>query len=264
MKPNKYFSPKRFYRLLSTDVLLNYKRYLFTFVGAAIGMYLILLYNMANTYHEFGSHDYRGIFMLGLLALGAFIGCAFPEWNDKIKTGNYLLLPASTFEKLLSQFLIYIVFGSFCLFLLFWVDAHLAQWTALGMESVQEKGVIIKDFQFSMLYFGMDDDPNARQAITISITTISLFLFTARLFFKRFALVKSVIAFATIFFLCMCCFVLFSHIFYPETTGFDVRLPSYKVTENWYNVEIFASVLAYSLWVFFLPLAYYKLKEKQV
>ena len=264
MKPNKYFSPKRFYRLLSTDVLLNYKRYLFLFVGAAIGIYLVLLLNMVNAYREFDSNDYRGMFMLLLLALGAFIGNAFPEWNDKIKTGNYLLLPASTFEKLLSQFLIYIVFGTLSFFLLFWVDAHLAQWTALGMESVQEKGVIIKDFQFSMLYLGMDDAPNARWGVTIGIATIGLFLFTARLFFKRFALVKSIIAGVAIFFLGMCCFVLFSHIFYPETTGFNVELPSYKVMENWYNLEIFASALAYSLWAFLLPLAYCKLKEKQV
>ena len=263
MKPNKYFSPKRFCRLLSAYVLLNYKRYLFTFVGAAIGMYLILLLNMTNTYREFGASNYVGMFMLGVLALGAFIGNAFPEWNDKIKTGNYLLLPASTFEKLLSQFLIYIVFGTFCFFLLFWIDAHLAQWTALGMESAQERGVVIHDFQFSMLYSQIDE-LRMQLLITMFIITNGLFLFTARLFFKRFALVKSIITGAVIFYLCMCCFVLFSHIFYPETTGFNIELPNYEVIGDVHNFEIFFFVLAYSLWAFLLPLAYYKLKEKQV
>jgi hypothetical protein len=200
-----------------------------------------------------------------LFLLGAFVGSAFPEFGNKEKTGNYLLLPASTFEKVFTQFLIHFVFGILFFVLLFWIDAHLARWTMLHRESVQSGRVVIEQFQFLKL-FGEHDlsvlDKVFCGAFTFSIGT---FLFAVRLFFRRFALVKTVICGVGLFFFQYCLLSLFSHLFYPEkTSGFNIELDIYKTILNLENIQLFVYTIFYFAWLFFLPLAYFKLKEKQL
>jgi hypothetical protein len=102
--------------------------------------------------NDFMQDRYCVAFMVDLFALGAFVGCVFPDFSDKVKTGNYLLLPASTLEKMLSQVLIYIVFGSICFLLIFWVDAHLARWTVQQGEFFQIHNIVIDKFQYASIY----------------------------------------------------------------------------------------------------------------
>jgi hypothetical protein len=232
-------------------------------LGGTIGIYLVLLFAMFNQYGNFDAEEYMGIFVMCSLGLGAFIGNSFPDLSDKIKTANYILYPASTFEKLLSQFLIYIVFG--CIFFLgmFWIDAHLAQWTMSFKESVRTGHNVIDTFKFSTILDRMPSETSVKILIILLIWNIGVFLFAARLFFRRFALVKTVITGIALFALGACLLVLFSHIFYPETEGFNVEIQGYKVVGEIYNVMIFAYVLELS-WLLFLPFAYYKFREKQV
>ena len=263
MKTNKYFNFKRFYRLLSCDLRMNGKRYLSFLAGGMVIFYLILVINMEDAYSHFGQSSYITSFIISLFGLGLFVGSAFPELSSKAKTGNYLLLPASTFEKTASQFLICFVFGSIFFLLIFWVDTYLAKWTVLQMESVQRRGVTIADFH----YHGLFDEMLTfleKLLIVMMVISTGLFMFAARLFFKRFALVKSVITLIAAIFLLTCFMVMFSHIFYPETKGFDMRLPTYFITPGVRNIDFLGYILILPLWAFFLPLAYYKLKEKQV
>ena len=262
MKTNKYFNFKRFYRLLSYDFRINGKRYLFFLAGGMIIYYLVLLIGLCSTSSLY--NEYTLLFLLSLIGLCLFVGSAFPELNNKVKTGNYLLLPASTFEKIASQFLVYIVFGSILFLLIFWVDAYLAKWTALQMESVQQRGITIEDFHYKGLFeiwgisFFWD-----KLFMVMSIVSAGLFLFAVRLFFKRFALVKSTIALIAAICLLILNIVVFSHIFYPETEGFNIELSVYELAPELSNFLLWSCILVSSLWVFFLPLAYYKLKEKQ-
>jgi hypothetical protein len=261
MKPNKFFSLKRFSRFLCTDLLLNKKNYLFFFTGITVGIYLILLQDMHTWWDGKDSEFYKTGFVIGLLGLGAFIGDAFNDLNSKTKTANYLLLPASIFEKILSQFLIRFVFGSCLFLLLFRVDAYLARATVMHEELVKYD---IVPFHYSMLSEWVGDGFMLFSVmLTVSIET---FLFAVRLFFRRFALVKTLITGFVLFFLGVCCFPLFSHLFYPaETQGFDVKLPIYIVFgDNIENIKLFVYCIAFFAWLFLLPLAYFKLKEKQV
>ena len=263
MKTNKIFNFKRFYHFLSYDFRINGKRYLSFLAGGMVIFYLIPLIGLssASSLHN----EYILLFFLSLIGLGLFVGSAFPELNNKIKTGNYLLLPASTFEKTASQFLVYVVFGSIFFLLIFWVDTYLAKWTALQMEFVQRRGITIVDFHYQGLFeaAGISSFWD-KLFMVMSIVSAGLFLFAARLFFKRFALVKSVTALIVAIFLLFCYMVLFSHIFYPETEGFDFKLSVYELAPELSNFLLWSCVLFSSLWAFFLPLVYYKLKEKQV
>ena len=265
MKTNRFFNFKRFYNLLSYDLRINGKRYLSFLAGGIVIFYLILLIGMINAYQSFEQNNYNPFFLLSLLGLGIFMGSAFPELSSKIKTGNYLLLPASTLEKTASQFLVYIVFGSTLFLLIFWMDAYFAKWTALQMKHIQNMGVIIESFQYLGLLKNFRLSSFWSEVLMVmSVVSAGFFLFTARLFFKRFALVKSTIVLIAVMFSFGCYMVLFSHIFYPETTGFNVYFPRYELSSSLLNYQLYFNILVFPLWIFFLFLAYYKLKEKQV
>ena len=262
MTTNRFFNFKRFYHLLSCDLRLNRKRYLFTLAGGFVIFYLILFIDMSDSYFNFLQRDYTSPFFYSLLGLGAFIGSAFPELSSNVRTGNYLLLPASTLEKVMVQLLIYFVCGCACFLLIFWMDAYLVKWTVLSLEHIKEREIVIEDFQFSALFQDMTFWDKVY--IIAAVFSTYLLLFASRLFFKRFALVKSTILLAAIFYLFVCYMMLFSYIFYPEAERFGMELPQYFIAPNMSNILLYGCTLTLSLWPFLLPLAYYKLKEKHV
>jgi hypothetical protein len=266
MKSNTFFSFNRFYLLLRNDILINYKKYLFTVLGAFIVGYLILLWQMPkveNVFASFTANNYSSAFYMGLLGLGAVVGMAFPELENKIKTSNYLMLPASTFERMTVQFLIRVI-GAGILYLgIFWLDAYLARFSALRISHGHIDVHRIESFHFSSLLIGTKD-LLSKLAIIFSIFSIGMYLFSIRIFFKRFALVKSIISLVAVYALFACVMVLLSHLFYPETIGFRVHVENYNLTPDNTNSNIWVYSISFISWLFFLPLGYFKLKEKQV
>ena len=255
---NRFFNRRRWSALLSADLRLNGKRYLLTLAGAMVVIYLallVLIYDSLSSASASSEPEYAVVFFMGLLALAFFIGNSFPELNSKTKTANYLLLPASTFEKLLTQALIYIILGTIGYILFFWIDAHLARWTVLLKPSVQS----ITPFSYTELW--TEEFPNI---FLVAVTSIVLYLFSIRLFFRRYALIKSIITLFGLFLLWMACMVAFSHLFYPETEGIRINLSSYKVYKDVYNVEIYSYILACCVCLSSILLAYFKLKEKKL
>jgi len=258
---NGFFNLNRWYCFLCADLRLNWKRYLLVFAGMSVLMYLFFLWRFAidiNTRHIVGM-DYFDIFMMGLLALCLFVGSHSPEFNDKTRAAHYLLLPASTFEKIWTQALIYVVFGIICYLLIFWMDIHLARWTVLSWESVRVNQVDVKPFKYAMLWW----DIGASRIIYMAWMAIGLFMFSMRLFFKRYAVLKSGIVLFGLYGLGMCCMVGLSHLFYAETQGFDPYVPIYNVYGNVTNVEIFWFIISCCVYLAAIPLAYFKHKEKE-
>lgn len=289
MNTNKFFSFSRFYLLMRNDILLNYKRYLFTIVGAFILGFIILYVSMpqvividnnfkADGLIAFGWSRYLQIFIMCLFGLGAFVGSAFSELSNKVKTSNYLLIPGSTFEKFLCQFVLRALVGTAIFLFIFWLDAHLARFAALSRMVDQnnqllgpEKFKIIEKFHYSMFlikdqypivtYYKLYD----RIAMILGIFSIGMYLFSVKLFFKKMGLVKTIISLVALFYLLAGVMILFSHIFYPESVGFDMKLKEYTTTfHNISNGEIFIYSICYLSSLFLLPLGYFKLKEKQV
>jgi hypothetical protein len=193
-----------------------------------------------------------------------FIGSSFPELNDKIRTGNYLLLPASTFEKVLSQFVIYIVGGLLVFVFLFLIDINLARWTVMQTDAVISSEKTVEPFSFSILWV------NGIGLLYAICLGIGFFMFTARLFFKSRALIKSIVALIAFYFLCWQALSLLSHLFFPEQTeGFGhIATPDYKVMiiDGWNtsNTTVLFVCISLLICLVALPLAYFKLKEKEV
>jgi len=267
MKLHKFFSLKRFCRLLSADLRLNSKRYLYTIIGGAIGIYLFLLFGMLiNENYTIGYVYYNGLFTFSLMALGLFVGSAFPAFSEKPATANFLLFPASHFEKLLTQFLLYYVAGAIIFVFVFWVDAHLARLSLLNLEDVRTGKWVIVPFSYGNIFqtFAFKKIEYFCHFLII-IFSSGGFLFTTRLFFRRFALVKSIISGVILFLSTSVFLVLFSHLFYPEITkGFNIAPIEYSGLWGVSNYLLLVDSLFAIILIFFLPLAYFKLKEKQV
>ena len=283
MNSNNFFSFSRFYRLLRNDILLNHKKYLLTIVGGFIMGFIVMYLYMPNLIQQpysnssFNAQRYSSLFIMCLFGLGAFVGSAFSELSNKVKISNYLLVPASTFEKFLSQFTIRVVAGTIIFLVIFWVDAHLARIAVLsrieglnGQLAGPEKYDYIKKFHWSMFLiksnYPIVTNWRLFEGIGFILTFFSagMFLFSVKIFFRKLGLIKTGIALVATLYLIMVIMVCFSHLFYPETKGFSTGNIDYMLSNGYTNNDIFQYSIAYLAPLFLLPLGYFKLKEKQL
>lgn len=269
MNKNKIFNFKRFSLLLRNDLLLNNKQYLYTMVGGLILFYILILYNITRTYIlEYAYNHYHTPLMYGVMLLAVFIGLAFPMMRTKSGTAGYLLLPGSAFEKYLSQFLIRIVGGTIAFTILFWLAAQMAYFSALQTNRIQEfivNGGELSKFKYVDFLATFSDNNSLRSFNTFFLLlSCGIFAFSSRLLFNRFSFPKAGIAAVAIVFAGKGIFVCFSHLFYPETKGFDIKLPDFYLLPKADNIMFFTSCLAFTLWIVLLFVGYFKLKEKRL
>ena len=282
MNSTNFFSFNRFYKLLRNDILINYKKYLLTIVGAFILGFIIMLNTMPSYMYndstfKFNSSGYENLFIMCLVGLGAFVGSAFSELSSKIKTSNYLLMPASTLEKFLCQFVIRALVGTVIFLFIFWVDAHLARIVSLsyieysdGQPAGPEKYDYIEKFHYSMLLiksrYPFVTNWKLFEGIGMILIAFStgVFLFSVKIFFRKLGLIKTGITLVATLFLIMFVMTFFLHLFYPETKGLDIANIDYTLTNGYKNSEILLYSIAYLAPLFLLPLGYFKLKEKQL
>lgn len=259
---NKTFDLKRFWNLFQSDVQFNYKVYVYTLLTAAIAIYLYFVWDMtANTGLEYNHYRYKLPMYFVSYGYLAFVGMAFPAFSDKKEISQYLLLPASIFEKYLVQFLIRFVLVLPFLFLFYWLGAHLGRLTALQLDSAQQVGLKIAPLELSNLY-------PFKTAYNVAVyssalLTLAAYFFSVRLYFKRLALPKSLIVLtllAGVFWVLM---IVMTHLFYPHHGLFDVYMEDFLIGKDFFISNVFALSLICFSWLFFLPFGYYKLKEKQ-
>lgn len=271
MNTNQFFSISRFWLLLRNDMMMNYKKYLMYIGGAFVVCFIIIYMTLpTNPYNsDYSAQKYASPFLIMLFGLGGFIGLAFPFLNEKRQLSVYLLTPASTFEKYLSQFLIRFIGGTVIFLLIFHIDAIIARQAAQAVLAKFEHAPTIAEYSFKHLFDGNHSlHDGHRYGETISLITallaIGFFLFTIRVFFSKNGLIKTLLTGTALFFTMVLLFVVLSHIFFPETIRMEVQLPYHKVNEQFYNIELWITALACATPVFLLPLGYFKLKEKQL
>lgn len=263
MKQNKYFSPGRFAHLLRNDWLINQKTYLFTLAGISIASYALMYYAMITTKHV-TINQYTGFIVFYLVCIGFVIGTAFPALTNQNKASRYLLMPGSTLEKYLVQFLIRILIFIPVALLIFWISAHLAKASLIPDPEIGfDPEACIADFSFKSLF-------NRLYYKDIAPTILGIFsmyslLFAGSATFKRFALPKTLIFFGVTVGIVSLVFVVFSHLFFPESLkNTNITIPIYKINSDTENIKLFFFIVFGCSWLFFLPLAYFKLKEKEV
>lgn len=258
------FSLARISLLIKNDLLLNYKQYLLLIAGFAIVLFLYTVNNMSNRWADspYKAADYRSLFILAFLFFGIFFGSSFPSFSERNTTRTYLLLPASNLEKLLSQFLFRGILGFIVFFLVFYLTMFFARTTALTMEIVIKNNISIDSFSFLDI-FTIEKAIEDKLIAVIGMFSGVMYLFTIRLFFKRFAAIKAIVAGVAIIFSINLVMILFTHIFFPETNGYYSYIPNYTVMATLSNMDLFIGWIGLLIGLVSFPLAYYKLKEKQ-
>jgi len=248
--------------MLKNDLLLNHKRYLYPLAGGTLTVFLWLVLSMTNSIAHFELNRYSEIMVSCLFAGGVFAGSSFQDLNSNKGTCNYLLLPASIFEKYLVQFIIrFVIFIPVALGL-FWVVAHFAEISARAFNYMRDKEILIDSFDYSILY--KDHAKTDLVIMGFSVFSLGTFAFAARLFFKRFAVVKTIFLGTFCLFALLTGMVILSHIFNPaETQGFEVELKDFVLGKDMSSMKLFICYIACLSWLFFLPLGYFLLKEKQ-
>jgi hypothetical protein len=275
MKTNSFFNLNRFVALARQDLMLNKNKYWLTLAVAIGAIYLALVYQMQNSPMGFTFPIYKMVnsrlpgwgyadqFMVTLFGLGAFIGVAFSNFGNKAKTTNLLMLPASTFEKFAYPFVFRVLFGLLLTILIYWMDAKLAGWSLAESKTFVENNYIIVPFQFPM-YFDLPGNLNGNLLILFSVISIGMYLYVVPLFFKKQALIKTILSFFALILAYATCLVLYSHLFNPETKGFDITLKEFNVTDQMDSNILMFHILIDVAWIFLLFLGYFKLKEKRL
>lgn len=277
---NNHFKIKRFSRLLQQDLLVNKTKYGLTILGLGLITYILGYMFLKSSMVSMIKHDYAVFqnyticFAFFMMSVGVIIGMAFPDLSDKIKRSNYLLTPGSTFEKVALQFLIRIVLFVPIALGVFWIGIRLAKASLMpkrvNLDYVEQlmDPALIPYFDYVMLITktnGKIWDTWQILFVFFGLFSYGVYLFAGATYFKRYALVKTVIASVVILFASIAFSVLLSHIFYPqETHGFNSKLNEFVVTEHLSSSELFMVSLSLFSWLFFLAMAYFKLKEKEV
>ncbi|MGM8361288.1 hypothetical protein ACSV4D_05160 [Flavobacterium sp. ARAG 55.4] len=274
MSFNNHFNFNRFVRLFQQDLLINRTKYLLGVLGLGLITYLLSYWFLSSTKYnlirnvEIINGYYIVCFVFFMMGVGVIVGTAFSDLTDKIKTANYLLSPASTFEKFLTQFLLRIGFFIPIALGIFWIAIRLAK-ASLLPESINEIQFFdpskVPYFEFRLLVTRGDKLWDIWQILSMIFGFFSYgtYLFAGTTFFRRYALVKSVVISAILFGSCILFSMLLSNIFYPSPRFFDIQFYTFQITESLGSTEFSLLTLSLFSWIFFLGMAYFKLKEKE-
>lgn len=291
MSLNNYFNLKRFALLLKQDLLLNRTKYLLAIVILGLLVFIfsyielnkdqsnILAYIVdpeKNKNYKYYSviRFYSEIFGYYLFALAIVVGTAFPDLSDKIKTSNFLLNPGSTFEKFLLQFLIRIAFFIPLALGIFWIAIRLAKFCLTPESKGISAGIdpsIIPYFHFQDLVTNHWEnevwEPQRIIFMIFALITYGSYLFGGTTYFKRFAIIKTVLFSAVVCGIAVAYCWLLDYFFIKDI---DKNDHSYGLNDIKYELSFHSIDMVFLLLALCVPICllfsctYFKLKEKQV
>lgn len=265
MNIQKHFNLKRFYNYFKYDLKLNSTTYIYSFIGLFIVLFSIdfFMLNTANSKVSFLARYYIPGFWLTIIPCTILvIGTCFPSLITSKKTANYLMIPASIFEKLLTEFTIRILTFPLLFFISYWIVFKLSysiynlfEWKHnLQLESFEITDV------FKRIPTSLD-----LWAIILSMISIASFLFIGSIYFKKFAIVKTIITFGVLLFFTYTLSVILSHLLLPdEVQGFTFKILDRRINDDLVSTQLYVYITGCISSLFLLPLAYFKLTEKEV
>jgi hypothetical protein len=271
---NQFFSFKRFNLLVLKHWADNKKRYslsILAFTGLLIAWFV---FNMLIDVEEPMSKEVQySTFFLSLFAIGTFYASQyFRDLGSRAKGINFLLVPASSFEKLLCS-LLYTVVLFFAVFTaIFYLIDSLAVTLSNSLHATDgaAKVHVINVFKVVLLRF------NAHSTINFLLFFFSVqsaFLLGS-IYFEKYSFIKTIICGFAGGFLLFCLMYFFYEQLLPNGDYPNGFLTYYRVHVDGVNDhlievprwmgEVFRIVLMYVIAPFLWIVTYYRLKEKQV
>ena len=257
---NEFFSGKRFQLLILQHWADNRKRYLLS-IAAYIGVMMLwfLVAILGNSQDDFDQNFQRASYYLPLFALGCFYASQyFSQFSSTAKGINFMLVPASHFEKLSCG-----LFYSVLLFLLvFSISFYLVDIPASQLmhpRLLQDGQQIPGDYReygtanvFDLQIFDFAETARV-YLLPFYLSVQSVFLFGSVLF-KRYSFLKTAISGLVLG------FIGFIVVYVANKTAFDND--TVFLFPQW--VREIISVLTWLTPPFFWVLTYFRLKAKQV
>lgn len=261
MKTSDTFDFRRFGLLVKQNFIHNYRMMLICLIGFCGGLFMLLLLVQAmNKFDTWTRDAYINTFLAIFIALGLlYSGTSFPGLRSRERTFSYLLIPASTFEKFLLEFLSRIVLFLVAVPLLYW-----AVFTTEGffLQAIHNK-FVFQPYSYSdltMLRFLPSD--LTRWLVGMSFA-LGLLLFTLPFVgaatFMKYPLPKTLFSVAVIFL-----FHVFLVYFFLEILKFDGPHDGKILGMDGDDFIKFLTVYGIIGNIILLTATYFKLKEREV
>jgi hypothetical protein len=258
MKTNQIFNFKRFGRYALSTLTLRYRQLLLMIGAAVSGIFIfsfLILFNNTNSNEQ----SWFGLIIPLTIICGLlYSGSSFPSFRSREKTLGYLMVPVSSFEKILYEFVERIVVFIFFFPVLLYLFGNLAAIMVTQIYQFQHEVVNIDHLSFINQI--KDNAQGSDLALLTGSLAIFLVAFAGTVSFKKYPLIKT-------FVFSMIVLFTIAGYFYLIMEKLNLQHPWIeKFGDHLRNEQAFAiltiALLAFSILTFCY--SYFKLKEKEV
>jgi hypothetical protein len=248
---NQFFSLKRFRLLVLKHWADNRRRYILS-VLAFVGL-LTAWFGLTLLMHEdqvpMSQDVQQTTFFFLLFVIGTLYASQyFRDLGSRTKGSNFLLIPASSFEKLLCGILYTAVFFPLVFIVTFYLADSLMVALANAVFKWGEKARVINIFTVNFFHFNSN---RALNFLLFFLSVQSVFLLGS-VYFRKYNFIKTIISCFIIWMLAMV--VLYA------VHNWVTRLDNGPVPDE---ITLATTVLAYIIGPLLWWVAYYRLKAKQ-
>lgn len=268
---NSHFNFSRLLGYFKHDLLLHSKRYISFIIGLAIILFFINMFAISQTFAtanredvdlmDFYKETRSATFLLTfIIAMIFVISNSFPALREKSGTMNQLIIPVSTIEKYIVQFSLRIVVFGAIFIIIFGVEFNLAVsiYNSLGLNSI----IMAPNFEVFELYPNVNS--NEEKVVILSLFSFATYLFACATFFRKNVVLKSIILFGIICTVTYLLSLVYSYLLTPDgVVGFKPLIYERTLSKDFTTIELWFSTLGVFSSLFFLPLSYFNLKEKE-
>ena len=259
MKTNQIFSLKRFCNYTASNLTLHYRQLLLMTGAVSAGLLLFLSFLMLVN-HSWNENQWIPFLIFVVPVAGLlYVGSAFPALRSREKTIGFLMIPVSSFEKFLYEFIERIVL--FCVF--FPILLYLVGNLAFGIIEAIKHSMDINFSAESLSYLQFFEKVMPEEGVNLivlgSLAALSL-AFAGAVVFRKLPLIKTIIFVCAVLFSIVGYIVLIfekMHLNQPWLEPFFQNLEKHKI------FTLFA-VLLFIFILIILSYAFSKLKEKEV
>lgn len=262
---NQFFSFKRFSLLVLKHWAENKRRYglsVLALAGLLAGWFVLMMLGEGGNPMNEGIQ--RAAYFFMLFAAGAFYASQyFRDLGSKARGGNFLLVPASSFEKLLCA----VLFGVLLFFVVFTAVFYLVDVVMVSIANTYwgdaGKAPVTNIFQANVLE---SNDGWGIRLLLLYLPLQSAFLLGS-VYFERYSFIKTIISGFVVFFIVFGLVYLLYSQFDPwdnVSASAGANADEYPVPVPAWIAKTYRFVVMYAFAPFFWIVAYYRLKEKQV
>jgi hypothetical protein len=265
MKTNQIFSIKRFGKYASCSFISNYRQSVLFWGALTFTIIAISLFIMKGVHSNWNNEGWQPVFLSGFFIGGAlYTGFAFPAFRSKERTQTELLIPVSTLERLLYEFLVKVIAFISLYPIIFYISSSLA----VGISNTFRIRIVnatlngmstfpFKTISYEKLFSQME--PGLFGMVFMLSVLIFVIAFAGAATFRKLPLIKTIVIIGSI---------IMTVIIY-----ITLLFEKFKFRQSWltyleYNISaqqgfLIGTVIFAFITLIALVYTYFKLKEKE-